>query len=470
MPVPVLTIDQMRRWEQATWAAGKSENEVIQQVGRCLARRVQAMTHPGDRILILAGKGHNGDDARCARPHLTGREIALVDVADPATALGAVEGELARRPALVIDGLFGIGLNRPLSEPWVDLITRVNRAELPLLAVDVPSGLDAGRGTCFGAAMKASLTLTLGAPKTGLLASEAAPFVGRLEVEPEIGLVPCPERSELNWVLPGDVTGWPPPRPVESHKGTYGHALLVAGSVGCHGAAVLAARAAQRARPGLITLLTGERVYQPVAAQLQAVMVRPTAGGVEYPETITALLFGPGLAAPEAAGLLKSALVPAWRTLPCPVVVDASALDSLSARQVPPRETIRVLTPHPGEAARMLRLTPAKVQQDRLAALRQISAGHGDCWVVLKGHRTLIGRSEGPVRVNGSGNPGLAQGGSGDILAGYLTGLLAQPTLQEDPLRTITAAVWQHGAAADRLAAARPNWIPEELLEELGNG
>ncbi|MCP5524163.1 MAG: NAD(P)H-hydrate dehydratase [Verrucomicrobiales bacterium] len=467
MPTPVLTIEQMRRWEQATWATGKSEQEVIEQVGACLARRVRELTRRGDRILILAGKGHNGDDARCARPHLTDREVVLVEVVDPATALAAVEGELSRQPALVVDGLFGIGLNRPLSESWVALITRVNQAGARVLAVDVPSGLDAEQGLPFGAAVEADLTLTLGAPKTGLLATAAAPFVGRLEVEPEIGLVPCSEHGVLEWVLPGDMRDWPPRRPVATHKGSYGHALLVAGSLGFHGAAVLAARGAQRARPGLITLLTGGRVYESVAAQLQAVMVRPTAGEVEYPENLTALLFGPGLVGPEAAGLLKSALVPAWRSLPVPVVVDASALDALNSRQAPPRDAIRVLTPHPGEAARMLRVTPAKVQQDRLGALRQLSAAHGDCWVVLKGHQTLIGRSEGPVRVNSSGNPGLAQGGSGDILAGYLTGLLAQPALQADPLRTLTAAVWRHGAAADRLAADRPNWISEELVEEL---
>lgn len=470
MPVPVLNITQIRQWEQATWATGKSETEVIEQVGRCLARRALAWTRSGDRLLILAGKGHNGDDARCARPHLTDREVVLVEVADPAAALAEIEDELARRPVLVIDGLFGIGLNRPLSEPWVKLIEQVNRAKLRVLAVDVPSGLDADSGTPFGAAIEAAITLTLGAPKTGLLATAAAPFVGRLEVEPEIGLVPCPVDGELRWVLPEDLAGWPPRRQSATHKGSFGHAVLVAGSLGFHGAAVLAARGAQRARPGLITLLTSERAYVPVAAQLQAVMVRPVPGTLDYPEDLTGLLFGPGLAGPEAAAVVKTALVPVWRTLPCPVIVDASALDVLAARQAGARDAIRVVTPHPGEAARMLRITAAQVQQDRLATLRRVSSQYGDCWVVLKGHQTLIGRSEGPVSVNSSGNPGLAQGGSGDILAGYLTGLLAQPELQQDPLRTLTAAVWHHGAAADRLASRRNNWIPEELVEELGAG
>jgi NAD(P)H-hydrate repair Nnr-like enzyme with NAD(P)H-hydrate dehydratase domain len=129
---------------------------------------------------------------------------------------------------------------------------------------------------------------------------------------------------------------------------------------------------------------------------------------------------------------------------------------------------VRVITPHPGEAARLLRCTPQQVQADRLAALRNVSRRFGNSWVVLKGHHTLIGRSLGEVYVNPSGNPHLAQGGSGDVLAGYLAGLLAQPDLRADVLKTIRYAVWQHGAAADALQAARANWVVEDLVETVG--
>jgi NAD(P)H-hydrate repair Nnr-like enzyme with NAD(P)H-hydrate dehydratase domain len=133
------------------------------------------------------------------------------------------------------------------------------------------------------------------------------------------------------------------------------------------------------------------------------------------------------------------------------------------------KNAIRVLTPHPGEAARLLNLTSQQVQANRPQALRDISLRFGNCWVVLKGHQTLVGRNEGGIFVNPSGNPHLAQGGSGDALAGYLAGLLAQRSLQADVGRLIRYAVWQHGAAADQLQAGRANWVVEDLIGELGN-
>jgi NAD(P)H-hydrate repair Nnr-like enzyme with NAD(P)H-hydrate dehydratase domain len=149
------------------------------------------------------------------------------------------------------------------------------------------------------------------------------------------------------------------------------------------------------------------------------------------------------------------------------VIGDASALDWIPMDPTP-RNAIRVITPHPGEAARLWS-TPVKlVQANRLNALRQVSRRFGNSWVVLKGHQTMVGRSSGEVFVNSSGNPHLAQGGSGDVLAGYLAGLLAQPALQVDAARTIRYAVWQHGAAADRLQRAHANWVVEDLVEALG--
>jgi len=149
------------------------------------------------------------------------------------------------------------------------------------------------------------------------------------------------------------------------------------------------------------------------------------------------------------------------------VVVDASALDWV-AWDPPPRNAIRVLTPHPGEVARLLRSTSQQVQANRPEALQSLSRRFGNTWVVLKGHQTLIGRSSGEIYVNSSGNPHLAQGGSGDLLSGYLAGLLTQPALQVDVLKTIRYAVWQHGAAADKLHTTRRNWTVEDLSDELG--
>jgi len=183
--------------------------------------------------------------------------------------------------------------------------------------------------------------------------------------------------------------------------------------------------------------------------------------------THTAILIGPGLAA-DIPDQIKLLTRHSWLDAQMPVVVDASALDWVPW-DPPPRNAIRVLTPHPGEVARLFRSTSQQVQAHRVEALQNFSRRFGNAWDVLKGHQTLIGRSSGEIYVNSSGNPHLAQGGSGDLLGGYLAGLLTQPALQLDVLRTIRYAVWQHGAAADKLQATRPNWTVEDLSEELGN-
>src|ERR1051326_6427211 len=279
MPIPVITIAQMREWEKATWASGQTEAEVIRRVGKCLAAHALRLTRSEDLILILAGKGNNGADARASQDHLAQRRVDFIEVKDPAADLSKLEVVLSLRPALIIDGLFGIGINRPLSADWIGFIERVNtRGEkffvffLPpppalhrvfflelginrplsadwirfiervnssgakILAVDVPSGLNGDTGEPQGAAIRASTTLTVGAPKTGMLKESAWPFVGRLEVAREVGLVASPLKSEVNWTLAQDFDGFPPTRSVGTHKGTYGHVGIIAGSVGYHGA------------------------------------------------------------------------------------------------------------------------------------------------------------------------------------------------------------------------------------------
>ena len=457
----------MRDWENASWAAGRAEADVIRRVGGLVAAKILTFTRADDFILLLAGKGHNGDDVRAAKDILAGRRMELLNVTAPAEALPKLETLLARRPVLVVDGLFGIGLDRPLDADWSKFVDRLNTARLPVLAVDIPSGLDADTGEPLPVAVRAAHTLTVGAVKRGLLLPGAAAFVGRLEVAADVGLIPCPAKSELNWLMKDDFTSFPPPREVTAYKGSFGHLAIIAGSLGFHGAAVLAARGAQRARPGLITLFPREDVFHPVAAQLQSVMVSTAFTSATLPGNFSGILIGPGLAAPGVVDELRTILRRIWLDAPCPVVVDASALDWLPIHPVPSR-LIRVITPHPGEAARLLKTTTEKIQTDRPYAVREISRLFGNCWVVLKGHQTLIGRSTGDILVNATGNPHLAQGGSGDLLAGYLAGLLAQPALQADSLKTITYAVWQHGAAADRLDAARENWIVEDLVEDIG--
>lgn len=475
MPLPILTVAEMRAWEKQTWASGRTESEVIERVGRELAQEARALTKPGDRILILAGKGHNGDDALASIPHLQDREFLTLRASDPLRALDdwtttvQSRGEPERpRIGLIIDGLFGIGLNRPLSKDWVAFIHTVNSCSIPILAVDVPSGLDADTGKNFGAAINAAVTLTVGAPKKGLLAASAWPHVGKLKVTGDVGLIRREENvlasGEMEWVQESDFEYFPPPRPVAGHKGTFGHLGIVAGSRGYHGAGILAARGAQRAQPGLISLLTVEKAYVPIASQLQSVMVDVWQAGKDIAPNCTALLFGPGLE--KIPRELQKQLVRAWREFPIPVVVDASGLNWLprGEEELP---GLRIITPHPGEAARMLGVSAAEVQSNRLAALRSLQQDYNQCRVVLKGHQTLVG-SPGQIPViNSSGTPELGQGGSGDLLGGFIAGLIAQPLLQKDPDQCLRYAVWKHGRAADRLSQQSKHWTVEELAGSL---
>jgi NAD(P)H-hydrate epimerase len=201
---------------------------------------------------------------------------------------------------------------------------------------------------------------------------------------------------------------------------------------------------------------------------MQAVMVDVYRANIEFPTTTSAHLFGPGLHAPGVAELTRKMLQRLWLNSPLPLVVDASALDWLVPHTLS-RNNVRVITPHPGEAGRMLNLTAKQIQADRPRALRELSKRFGHCWVVLKGHQTLVGCAEGEIFVNPSGNPFLGQGGSGDVLSGYLAGLLAQPPLQADIGQTIRYAVWQHGATADALQEKEKIWVVEDLVVELGN-
>jgi NAD(P)H-hydrate epimerase len=196
-------------------------------------------------------------------------------------------------------------------------------------------------------------------------------------------------------------------------------------------------------------------------------MVQPVTDALRLPESCTAILIGPGLTSRELSEKFRRAARRLWMDSPLPVIADASALDWLPAG--PCHEgVLRIITPHPGEAARLLKLSVAEVQQDRVGAVRELSRRWANCHVVLKGRQTIVGQAKEDLFANSSGNPYLAQGGSGDLLAGYLGGLLAQPEHQKDAALALRYGVWQHGAAADALLATRPHFTVEELAEELG--
>lgn len=470
MAHPVLTLQAMRDWEQKSWAQDILESDVIARVGRRIAERIMEMTAPDESILLLAGKGHNGDDVCAAIPWLFQRRVDLMRFHQVSERLATLDAALAKKPDLVVEGLFGIGLNRALEGAWAEVIQRINDSGSIVVSIDIPSGLHADSGLPLGCAVQADQTWTVGAPKAGMFVQGASCYVGRLSVLSNVGLADLGEGGmdhvDLCWVDEGDFEGWPPKRPQESHKGTHGSVQIFAGSRGFHGAAVLAARGATRARPGLVELMTHMSSYDAVALQLQNVMVHAFEGSLLVSPKTTAVVIGPGLASSDIHADVKIQVAEIWRDELVPVVVDASALDWLPASEKAFKMT-RVITPHPGEAARMLGLSSQDVQADRLAALRSLSAKYGQCWVVLKGHQTLIGRSSGPVYINASGNPHLAQGGAGDILAGYLGGLLAQHEGVDDVEKVLRYGVWAHGDAADRCESFMDSWDINQLPDML---
>lgn len=474
MTEPIVSVAEMREIEARSWAAGRVQSEVIRAAGHAVARVLRRLTTEGAPILVLAGRGHNGDDALEAGRALADREVCRVRIGEDG-ALEQVRAWLSahgsRADAWVVDGLFGIGLNRPVEGEAAGIIAALNASQVRVLAVDVPSGLDADSGEPLGIAVEADVTVTLGAVKHGLVVESAAPHVGRLELAAEIGLLPWGEVLKdpaEAWTVDADFLGFPPRRPVSGHKGTFGHVAIIAGSEGYHGAAVLAASGALRARPGLVTVFTQERTYVPVASQLRAAMVHPWNGGAIDADRYTSVVVGPGLASPRLGFAVRCEVERLWRSAPCVVLADASALDLLP-RSLDAGAGPRVITPHPGEAARMLGLPVAEVQSDRFGAVRELAGlwPSGRIIAVLKGRHTLVAERTGPVFVNSSGNPGLAQGGSGDVLAGYLGGLIAQPGLGANLLQTVRFGVWRHGATADELEAGGRAWGVDDLVGAL---
>ena len=457
----------MRTWEADTWAKGILEEDVIARVGQKIGERIMDVTMPGDSVLLLAGKGHNGDDVRAVCRWILDREITLMNLRDPVSQLPHLDKALASSPTLIVEGLFGIGLNRPLEEGWASIVEKVNACGSPTIAIDIPSGLDVNEGLPLGSAIRADQTWTVGAVKNGLLRQGASEFVGRLEVLGDVGLTPLEKGSgQMFFGEATDFTSLKSNRSLESHKGTQGCVTIFAGSLGYHGAAVLAARGATKARPGLVELATHEPVYLPVASQLQNVMVHPVKKLLLIPPRATSVVIGPGLASTELPQELRTQVAEIWESFPAPVIVDASALDWLPSTHGP-KEALRVITPHPGEAGRLLGIKASEVQADRPAALRELSSKFGNCYVVLKGHHTLVGTSTGSIYVNPSGNPSLAQGGSGDILAGYLGGLLAQRRIANEPLLALRYGVWMHGNAADECEVRNQTWTFNQLLERM---
>ncbi|MBY0269607.1 MAG: NAD(P)H-hydrate dehydratase [Burkholderiales bacterium] len=462
---PILLTADLRRVEQAA-LDGSKPAALMERAGLAAAELARTLAaDSGKPVLILAGPGNNGGDALVVARHLKQWwfKVSVVCTGNPqqysgdaAAALQAwrkAGGELVKEIpaaqdwALVIDGLFGIGLKRGLDGVYAALVDQVNALDVPVLALDIPSGLDADTGEVMGSAVLADHTMTFIALKPGLLTLDGPDHCGTLHVA-DLGLGTGVDAAPHGVLIGAGVLAHAlPPRPRNSHKGTYGSAGIIGGAQGMVGAALLAARAALKCGAGRVYagMLAADA---PLVDALQPELMLRPADAVLRLDHLTALAVGPGLGdTPDAAEYLDWALEAA-----VPLLLDADALNQIASNaalkdKLKQRVTASILTPHPAEAARLLGCATDAVQRDRVAAALRIAREY-KAGVVLKGAGSLCAWPDGHWAINTSGNPGMAAAGIGDVLTGIITALLAQGV---DERHALTAGVYLHGAAADQL-------------------
>ncbi|MCC7484852.1 MAG: NAD(P)H-hydrate dehydratase [Burkholderiales bacterium] len=460
---PVLAAAELRALETA--AAGMPLMEMAGLAAAGVARDMAGDS--GAPVLVLAGPGNNGGDAFVLARHLrqwwfgvtvvfAGDEKVLAPDAAAALAAWRAAGgttvdavPAGRRWALVVDGIFGIGLAREVAGRYADWVAAIHAARAPVLALDVPSGLDSETGRVMGCAVRATATVTFIGLKPGLLTLDGVDHCGDLHVR-SLGLDRQAAGAARGRVLgAGILAAALAPRSRNTHKGHYGSAGVIGGDHGMVGAVLLASRAALKLGAGRVYagLLAGDAPL--VDPGQPEVMVR-SADAVLKLDHLTALAVGPGLGTlPDAGCYLEWALESSL-----PVVLDADALNIVSMNPelrecLAARNGPTVITPHPAEAARLLETGTREVQADRVSAARTLAARF-KCPVALKGAGTIVAVPDGSWHVNVSGNPGLASAGTGDVLTGFVAALLAQGIA---PRTALLAAVFLHGAAADDLLA-----------------
>lgn len=487
MAARLLTVEAMARVDAAAIAAGVPGLALMRAAGAAVADRAGARLAGGGRVLVLCGPGNNGGDGFVAARLLAGRgcfvDLALLGRRDALTgdaALAAAEwtGPVADAasfdPAsadLVIDALFGAGLSRDLSGDAAAVVARVAASGKPVLAVDVPSGLDGNTGAVRGTALRAVETVTFVALKPGHLLQPGRALCGDLSVADigagaaalEAGLAAAGAPLFRNGP---DLWGADFPRPSgASHKYTRGHALVLSGPATRTGAARLSARGALRVGAGLVTLASPERALAENAAHLTAVMLRACDGADDLDDLLTdsrinVVLAGPGLGSGAPTRDLVAVAASTGRGL----VLDADALTSfrgqarLLAAHIADGGAQAVLTPHAGEFAALFAGTDAMAEVGKVERARR-AASLGGAVVVLKGADTVIAGPDGRAAINDHATPWLGTAGSGDVLAGLIAGLMAQGMA---PFEAAAAGVWLHGDAGLRHG---PGLIAEDLPE-----
>lgn len=489
----ILTAAEMREVDRLTTARYRVPSRTLMEnAGRSVAEFIQARfpNLASRRIVVLCGKGNNGGDGFVVARYLQrmGAKPEVYVIANPRELKGDAATNLNRwkklgklRPdgaltreffaklppgSIIVDALLGTGVRGAVEGRLREIINAVNEREPGryVVAVDIPSGLQADTGEVEGAAIVADYTITFTAPKSGMVDREGGHRVGELIVR-QIGspseLVNEIAKGRLRWSEVAEFASFAVPRRSEGNKGDYGHALIVAGSVGKSGAAVLASWAALRAGAGLVTVATPEPILPIIAAHTPEIMTEPLAatragsvsersleGGL-FAKLLSgkrALAMGPGLTTQDETQNFVRAVV---GNRFVPLILDADGLNAFSGRASELKHSSGMLcvTPHPGEMARLLGCTAREVQARRVETAQQ-AARDWNAVVILKGAGTVIASPDGHAFINSTGNPGMATGGTGDVLTGILAGLTAQHGTA-DWARVLAFGVYLHGLAGD---------------------
>lgn len=452
-----------------------------------ITRVVEEMFGPikGKSITIISGKGNNGGDGLAAARHLHNRgakiKVFLLPEVNSVTGDAATNLDIALKMGIgvyskgmydmsalrialnhshtIVDAIFGTGLSSPVKGEYRDVVELINNSNRPVIAVDIPTGINSDTGEVMGVAIRAAITVTFGIPKRGHLLHPGCEFTGRLHITdisiPEAAIKK--ESIHLHLLTEEDIRKIISPRPTDSHKGSFGHVLVIAGSIGKGGAAAMTSLACLRTGAGLVTLATPESVQPIVAEKVTEVMTYPLSETHEKTiafsaiETILELskdkavvAIGPGLTTHKDTTAVARRLI---KDIGAPVVIDADAINALTDHLdiLRERKFPAVLTPHPGEMGRLTGKSSADVQKDRIGIARAFATDHG-VYLVLKGANTVIAEPSGEVYISPTGNPGMATAGTGDALTGILSGLIAQGV---DISSAVRLGVYIHGLAGD---------------------
>jgi NAD(P)H-hydrate epimerase len=486
LPAEIYSTDSVRRIDrQAIDAAGIAGYTLMNRAGQAALELARRTWPDAKRWQFLCGGGNNGGDAYvlarlAAASGIDARVTALIPIeslaGDAATACrdfkaagGAVQqwdGKLEQAAELLVDGIIGSGLARNLEGPFAEAVQEMCRHEAPVLALDIPSGVSGDTGEVLGCAVRAACTITFVGLKSGLFLADAPDFVGRLSFA-DLGIpAACHESvSPVMRRIPGQaIERALPPRPRSAHKGDFGHLLLVGGGPGMAGAIRLSGEAALRTGAGRVSIATHPAHGSAIAAGRPELMCH----GVETERELSALLarastvaIGPGLGTgPWARSLYETVLASEL-----PMVVDADGLNLLAGKAR--KRDHWILTPHPGEAARLLGSSVRQVQGARIDALARLRQRYGGT-IVLKGAGTLVSAQDGPPWLCTAGNPGMAAAGMGDVLTGVIGALLAQGCPLEE---AAVCGVEVHARAGDAAAGSAPRGLlASDLLPALRAG